>query len=47
MGKVVAAARLELDRKAGQGLDRIANLLLQLVIILDHFVGTSKQKGVT
>ena len=40
---MVAAARLELDRKAGQGLDRIANLLLQLVIILDHFVGTSKQ----
>ena len=40
---MVAAARLELDRKAGQGLDRIANLLLQLVIIIDHFVGTSKQ----
>ena len=39
----MSAARLELDRKAGQGLDRIANLLLQLVIILDHFVGTSKQ----
>ena len=39
----MSAARLELDRKAGQGLDRIANLLLQLVIIIDHFVGTSKQ----
>ena len=32
-GKWLSAARLELDRKAGQGLDRITNLLLQLVII--------------
>ena len=31
-GKWLSAARLELDPKAGQGLDRIANLLLQLVI---------------
>ena len=46
-GKWLSAARLELDPKAGQGLDRIANLLLQLVIILDHFVGSSKLKGVT